>query len=89
MFFMNINHGYKQWLFNRVLNEVNASERINDDSELVLSILNRYYDRLAQIGQTQTLKFRDFFKKLTKKADSVITEIEEVDDGLNFFANLQ
>jgi len=88
MFFMNVNHGYKQWLFNRVLNSVNATKRI-DDCELVLFNLNCYYDKLAQIGETEKLKFKDFFKKLTKKADSVITEIEEIDENINFFANLQ
>lgn len=75
--------GYKQWLFDKVSKEINSKERIGDaDTQFIKHVLDKYYDSLKPMDQFELL-----IEKLKQKANSVIIQVEEVADNINFFSD--
>ncbi len=76
---MNINHGYKQYLFNQIFKIVKIKSRISRNGyEYVLNILNSYFDKLnSRRYYWSQITYPVLMEKLTKVSEILIKEEAE------------
>lgn len=80
---------YKKTLFEGILEKVRAYKRLHKevDFELVKFFLNEYFDKLTRPDPTYRtiyiMAFNELIHRLIRKAEKIVSEIEEVYYALN------